>query len=595
MDSHIKILPQELVDQIAAGEVVERPASVIKELVENSLDAGAKNITIEIENGGLNLIKIIDDGAGMSREDARLSLASHATSKLQSLEDLYNIRTLGFRGEALASISAVSEFSLRTKDASSLSGTLVERRGPNVEIREIGWAAGTTVQAQNLFYNVPARRKYLKTAATEFNHAVDLFFNYCLAYPEISWKFFHNQKLVYQFPATNDLSRAGDVLGDETSPHLLALDIKLNDILLRGFVGKPQIARHNRKLQYLFINQRPVNDFLIAKQVKDAFGTLLSKEMYPVYILDLAIENEMVDVNVHPRKLEVRFSEPAIVYRSVYQAVARLLDEQDLIKTVSAFPSSEFVPVKEVLEEKVGRGRTVSAPDYPLETRPSQAAVNFLRPDTIQYRAEPSNIETPLLVPLSNKKLIQIRCAYILAETDKSLKLYDQHACSERVQYERLKQQWQIGQLASQRMLLPQTIQLTPTEARLVNDHQELLTRLGFELADFGGQSFVVEAVPAVLGKEDPKALILEIIGGLEESIIVEDTISQPLDDVLKMFACKSAIKFGDALSEEGMQALLRDLESLENHYTCVHGRPCVVEFKFEDLDKMFKRKSSAT
>jgi DNA mismatch repair protein MutL len=301
-ENKIHLLPPHLINQIAAGEVVERPASVVKELVENSIDAGAKNIRIEIENGGLNLIKVIDDGCGMSRADAEQSILQHATSKILEDADLEKISTLGFRGEALASISSVSDFSLLTKDADSLAGTLLEMQSTGVQLSESSAAKGTVISVRNLFQKIPARKKYLKTTVTEFNHIVDLFFEFCLAYPNIFWKLVHNNKTVYQFPIATLLQRIGDVLGDEIAKNLIEIDIKLIDIHVHGYIGKPQIARNNRKLQYLCINNRPVHEFIVAKQVKDAFGTLLPRDLYPVYILNLQIDTDKVDVNVHPRK-----------------------------------------------------------------------------------------------------------------------------------------------------------------------------------------------------------------------------------------------------------------------------------------------------
>ncbi len=602
----IKILPKELINQIAAGEVVERPASVMKELVENALDAGAENIIVELENGGINLIKVTDDGCGMDREDANLCLVEHSTSKISSSEDLYQIKTLGFRGEALSSISAVSEFCLVTKNKESIIGTSLRMENGQVAVADIGAADGTSVEVKNLFYNIPARKKYLKTAVTEFNHIVDLFLNYCLAYPEISWKLIHNAKTVYQFPAAGLSSRIADCLGDDIAANLLPVDLKREGIQVKGYIGLPAIGRNNRKLQYLFINKRPVNEYIISKQVKSAFGTLLARDLHPVYIFDLIIDPISVDVNVHPRKMEVRFSEPQIIYRAIYQIIAGVLDENELERQVSAKEVKGFVPIGHVLEKKqeqipikkFNRPNTNSDFSQPkiMSTDFRKAIDNFnqrmvhtadeVRPEVF---AEIKNDE-PVFVD-EYKILGQVQNSYIVAQTEEAIKIYDQHASSERIQYEKIVREWQIGKLASQKLLLPQKIELAPTEISLFESNAELLERLGFEIANFSGNSFAVSAVPRFFVNSDIKQIILQILGELTEMAIVDDLPSGPVEEIFKMMACKSAIKFGDELSIEGMEALVADLEKLSNHYTCVHGRPCAIEFKFSELEKMFKRK----
>jgi DNA mismatch repair protein MutL len=594
--SKIKLLSKELINQIAAGEVVERPASVVKELVENSLDAGADKITIEVENGGMNLIRVTDNGSGMNREDAEKSTMQHATSKLEDDSDLFQIKTLGFRGEALASISSVSQFSVLTKNEDSLAGTLVEIKDGEFKVEEAGSAVGTCVTVEQLFYNVPARQKYLKTTVTEFNHVVDLFLSYCLAYPDIAWKLMHNNKPVYQFPAVEAQQRISDALGEDVMKSLIPIDMKLNEIRVQGFVGKPQIARNNRKLQYLFVNKRPVNEFIIAKNVKDAFTTLIPRELFPVYILNMEINNEKVDVNVHPRKLEVRFSEPQIVYRTMYQIISKTLDEHDLVKSMPSEELKKFTPISQVLENKQtgfgsafkGQVREITTPPFDRLKRTRESGVVGFNQTISQTQAAAEPFDSKAEAGI--KILAQVQNSYIIVETEKGIKIYDQHASSERVQYEKIKKQWQIGQLASQKMLIPQNIELAPAESRAVSENVELFLRLGFGVSGFGGNSFAVSAVPRFLAQHDIKKVILEIASDLDSEVEVADKISEPIDRILKMMSCKSAIKFGDQLSEQGMIALIKDLEELGNQYTCVHGRPCVVEFSFVELEKMFKR-----
>ncbi|MBT7007296.1 DNA mismatch repair endonuclease MutL [Candidatus Falkowbacteria bacterium] len=622
----IKILNQDLINQIAAGEVVERPASVVKELVENSIDAGAQNISIEIKNGGINLIKVSDDGAGMNREDAELSIKQHATSKLATTEDLYRINTMGFRGEALASISSVSQFKLITKDNESVAGTIVEIVHNDCNIREIGSPVGTSIEVADLFYNVPARQKYLKTAVTEFNHVVDLFLNFCLAYPEINWKLIHNDKPVYQFPVTDIKTRIADVLGEEVSKNLIEVNFHINEMTVKGVIGKPQIARHNRNLQFLFVNKRPVNEYIVAKKIKDAYSTLISKDLFPVYILNLSVNTDKVDVNVHPRKLEVRFSEPQIVYRTVYSAVSSSLDEHDLVKNISP-TDKNFMPLGKVMQQKF----SPTAEDKSKQNHFSSSSGNALSNQIMQFSkkildhdavsqgglsdspAAPGNIHSPFDSPTpspslqqtvetgmtENQEIIdfnilgQIQNSYILVEVWNGIRIYDQHAVSERLQYEKIKRQWRIGKLSSQKLLLPNNIELTVAEARALSDNKIVLERLGFEISELSGNTFAISAVPQFLINSDIKEVVLEITGGFTEDFVADDTISEPLNKIFNMMSCRSAIKFGDELSEDGMRALINDIERVEDNkakYTCVHGRPCVIEHTFDDLRKMFHR-----
>jgi len=589
--SKIKLLTPELINQIAAGEVVERPASVVKELVENSIDAGAINITVEIENGGLNLIRIVDNGCGMTREDALKSILQHATSKISSQDDLFNIQSLGFRGEALASIAAVSEFSLVTKDEESLAGTHLEFINQEQKVNDIGCSRGTTIAAKNLFYNIPARRKYLKTAVTEFGHIVDLFLSYCLAYPQLNWKLVHHSKPVYQFQLSSLEQRISDVLGREIADNLLPIDIRLNEIQVSGFIGKPQIARNNRKIQYLFINNRPVNEFIVAKQVKDAFGSLIPRDLYPVYILNLKIDNDRIDVNVHPRKLEVRFSEPQVIYRTIYHAVSRTLDEMDLVKNVQIESIKRIIPIQTSSAQTKTNFSFNQPNNYRVPTVNSNINFQkeFISPTT---DTKPIVESTELEMGRVRKIIGQIQNSYIVVETKEGMKIYDQHATSERIQYERIKKQWEIGTLSSQKMMIPQTVELTPAEVQIVEANQALLVRLGFELSAFGGQSYALSAVPQFLVGQDMKKVIFEVLADLEDNYVGAELIPPAVDRVFKMMSCRSAIKFGDTLSLSGMEALINDLEKLGSQYTCVHGRPCVFSLSFEELEKIFKRRN---
>lgn len=598
MSNKINILSQDLINQIAAGEVVERPASVVKELVENSLDAGAKNITIEIENGGINLVQVSDDGSGMSAEDARLSIVQHATSKIGNLNDLFNIGTLGFRGEALASISSVSHFQLITRRVQDQAGTELTFDEQQMSIASIGCPIGTTVKVKNLFYNVPARQKYLKTAVTEFNHIVDLFINYALAFPKVGWKFLHNGRMVYHFPPVTDSQiRIMEVLGKEIATQLIPCNINAVEMKLDGFIGRPQIARNNRRLQFLFVNGRPVNEFIIAKRIKDAYDTLLPNNLFPVYILNLIVDPQKVDVNVHPRKLEVRFSDPQKIYQFVYRQVADLLDRNELVKNIQS-PNLNWGSQS---------GRQSFEPtnfvNQPLEF--NYSAKNSYSPNS--FSTMPKNNFSNLLSSnenssddnqLRNYRVIgQVNNSYITVETKEGLRIYDQHATSERVQYEKIKKQWLEKNIMRQSLLLPQNIDLSVAEANMVRDKIDFLAQFGFELSEFSNNSFVINAVPQIISQKKYVEDLQEIISDLMEYSDINDGVATEIpavvNRVLNRMSCRSAIMFGDALTIEQMYELIDSLLLAPDKYkyTCVHGRPCVIEYTFGELERLFKRK----
>ena len=590
-DNKIKLLPKELIDQIAAGEVVERPASVVKELVENSLDAGAKNISIEIENGGINLVKITDDGCGMSSTDALLSVAQHATSKIGNVADLFQIQTLGFRGEALASISSVSDFTLETRRAEDLSGTQIKIHDHQTENSAIGCPVGTSIAVRDLFYNIPVRKKYLKTAVTEFNNIVDLFLNYVLSYPEISFKLSHNGKMVYQYSSVTEWQdRLYEVLGAEISNFLIPVEFNSLELKVTGFIGRPQLARNNRRLQYLFVNKRPVNEFVIAKRIKDAYETLIPNNMFPVFLLHLHVEPSRVDVNVHPRKLEVRFSDPQKIYQLVYRCVSDALDKNELVKSI-------LTPT------------FYSAPSVP-ESRPStpgfsfQPSSNINSQPSMNYGNRPANNWLPSTESASfirenqenrDYRIIgQVHNSYIIVEAATGLRIYDQHAVSERVQYEKIKNDWLAGGIAKQQLLIPRTMSFSPGEASLLQTQLEKLVQFGFEITPFGQNDFAVNAVPQILAKKDYEAAIRELVSTLESNDNENEgpEIDGAVNRVLNMMSCRSAVKFGDVLSFLEMTVLLDNLAKCDNRYTCVHGRPCVLEYPHAELEKLFKRRT---
>ncbi|MFZ5365329.1 MAG: DNA mismatch repair endonuclease MutL [Patescibacteria group bacterium] len=616
----IKVLPQDIINQIAAGEVIERPSSVVKELVENSLDAGASTIEIEIKNGGLNLIKVIDNGSGMSGEDALLSVKQHATSKISLIDDLFRISSFGFRGEALASIASVSKFSLQTKDQDSISGNRITIYNQEVRSASVGCPQGTCVSVEDLFYNVPARKKYLKTVSTEFNHILELFTRFALIHGKVSWKLIHNGKTVFHLPSTPKwLERIELLLGERIAQNVFGLRINMLDVEFNGYLGKPQIASKSRANQFLYINKRPVNEHIISKSVKDAFQTLIPRDYYPVYLMNLRIDPFKLDVNVHPRKLEVRFSEPQTVYRSVYRAVSATLDKNNLVKTIytpapieqaeNQLEKTGFFDIKSALESKSrdlkmpSPGQIKRAVDFnhSMYALPKSArrlmpgdkiTVSSAEPMAVKFQPVEFKQEKIELVREEDvwKIIGQIKNSYIIVETGEGLKIIDQHAASERVQFEKIISSWKTDKLRSQSLLLPVLIDMSSLEMAKIHKYQSQLNRLGFSIDVFGENTVKINAVPALLKNSDIQKLFFEVAAELDDRIN-NGELTEPIRKILNILSCRSAVKFGDDLTLDEMKSLIAQLRSLDNQYTCVHGRPAIIDMSYGELEKLFSRK----
>jgi len=616
----IKILPQDIINQIAAGEVIERPASVIKELVENSLDAGADNIEIEIKNGGINLIKVSDNGHGMDEQDAKLSIIQHSTSKIDRVNDLFSINSFGFRGEALASIASVSKFTLQTKDQDSLSGAEISNTSGQLAKSQTACPQGTIVLIEDLFHNVPARKKYLKTANTEYNHILELFTRFALIHGKINWKLIHNNKVIFHLPKTDKwLDRIELLLGERIASNMLGLKVNMVDVGFTGYIGKPQIAAKSRQHQHLYVNKRPVGEHIISKSVKDAFQTLIPKDLYPAFIINLNIDPYKIDVNVHPRKLEVRFSEPQIIYRSTYRAISATLDKNNLVKTIQTPVDSDhaetmqektgFSDIKSTIQTKQKNFKTPASDQikkavdfnhsmYALPKKAKQVVegqkvdVQIDADTEIKMRpVEFAQEKIELVKEQTDWKIIgQIKNSYIIVETGEGIKIIDQHAASERIQFEKIKKQFETEKVNSQKLLLPQTIDLSVVEMSKINHLQPILGKFGFSIDIFGEKTVKLNAVPAMLKDMEIENTFLEILTELDEQIAL-DKITEPITKVLNIMSCRSAVKFGDELGLEEMKALIKQLRSLDNQYTCVHGRPAVIDMNYNELEKLFSRK----
>jgi DNA mismatch repair protein MutL len=611
----IKLLPENLINQIAAGEVVERPASVIKELVENAVDAGAKRITIEVNEGGENFMRVTDDGSGMDKEDALMAFERHATSKIATNEDLFNINSLGFRGEAIASIASVSYMTLQTKKRGSLEGTIVICEGGRItKNSSIGVPEGTQIEVKQLFFNTPARRKYLKNPLTEYGHILDTVTGIALAFPQVAFKMVHDDKPVFELPSTEDcLVRIRALLGRNISDELLPVFYGHSQIGLTGYVGKPLIARGNRNGQYLFVNGREVKSHVLAYAVKQGFHSLLPKEKNPVFLLFFEINAKFVDVNVHPRKQEVRFADEKEIFRIVLHSCEKALDKYVLAPSVgTGAPENYYTERKQqsldldgntaVTESPVAVGVAEApveanfpastfevnptsdvAPTFEVEKSPAlygQESSSEDRSGTAEIRVGGEEI-----LPLA-----QIGNSYILCEQGSRLIIVDQHAAHERIRYTEIIEQYDKKEKNVQQLLMPEQFELSHKEVAVLNDNMEILKGMGFEIEPFGGNTFSVHAVPAFIVKQDLRAVILGLIDDIENNASKGDFTNRR-ERALIYMACRSAVKFGDKLSTEEQKALLKKLQTLAKPYTCPHGRPTMVTMTFEELERRFGRK----
>lgn len=590
----IKILPENLINQIAAGEVVERPSSVIKELIENSIDAGSDEIIMEIKDSGKTFIKIKDNGCGMSREDCELALQRHATSKIFNENDLWKISTMGFRGEALASIASVSKMVLKSRRKEDLSGTEIDCEGGEIRfVKEVGMSTGTQVEVYNLFFNTPARQKYLKKESTEFGHIVGIFNMIALSHPEIAFKLIDDGRVVSEFSKSTDLiSRIADIFGKPTADAMLPVFYGGSSFQIDGFVGKPLLSRSTSQYQYFFVNGRGIQHHLLANIIKSAFHSMLMENKKPVFIINIKIDPALIDVNVHPRKIEIRFEDQEALIKTMYGCIKTALEKNNLIpkgfteakRYMSGLPSFEsqfadgkrFGSTKPQNDEKVVPGQLFAAMNF------SREILKEREPQTLQQNGQ-NGIS-------SIHSITQIANSYIVAQNEEGLVLIDQHAAHERVRYEQLMGQFENQKKSVQPLLVPQQLELSKEELTLIEENSEIFENLGFEIEPFGNNTFVVQAVPAFLSRED----IDIVIKGVLDDVINKKNPSKlqgKSEEIITYMSCRSAIKFGQKLSLDEMQALIMQMEKLQRPYTCPHGRPTMVSLTLDELNKMFGRK----
>lgn len=642
--SKINVLDSNTINQIAAGEVVERPSSVVKELVENAVDAKATAVTVEIKDGGISYIRITDNGIGIDKSDIPIAFYRHSTSKIKSVEDLLVVSSLGFRGEALSSIAAVSQIELMTKTTGSLIGTRYKiEGGEEKSIEDIGCPQGTTFIVRNLFYNTPARRKFLKTAMTEAGYISDLLHRLALSHPEISFKFINNGQIKLH---TTGNMRLKDIIynvyGRDITANLLEVSAKAGSTEISGFIGKPLICRGNRAYENYFINGRYIRSGIITKAIEEAYKNFIMVHKYPLTVLHFKIDTSLIDVNVHPTKMEIRFNNDEEIYRLVYHAIRQALEGRELIPQVEinsekkahkekpeekqrpSIPEpfekmrraamlreaqNEYTPVKLTAQKALTPAstrtltpastpntetKTVVTPSVTAETKVAAvpAATTENKTAAVPKKTEQLSLfESPLLsreARSSHKLIGQVFDTYWIVEYDGKMFIIDQHAAHEKVLYEKILARYKASNPSSQLLEPPMILSLSMKEETALKEHMDSFTALGFEIEPFGGSEYAVRAVPMDLYGFKAKDIIVEMIDQISSEIghLNDDMIA----DRLATAACKAAVKGNQQLSFKEADTLIELLLQAKNPYTCPHGRPTIISMSKYELEKKFKR-----
>ena len=640
----IQLLDQKTIDNIAAGEVIERPASVVKELVENAVDAKANAVTVEIKDGGMTLIRVTDNGIGIPKDQVKTAFLRHATSKIRSVEDLLSVSSLGFRGEALSSISAVAQVELVTKTAESFSGVSYKIYGGEEEaFEDIGAPDGTTFLVKNLFYNTPARRKFLKSATTEAGYVEQMMVHIALSHPEISFKFIHNNKnKIY----TSGNGKVKDIIyhiyGRDVAGALIPLEAQNEDVKVTGFVAKPYVSRGNRNYESYFINGRYIKSSIIYKAIEEGYRTFTMKHRYPFVCLDFKIDQELLDVNVHPTKMEIRFRNGREIYELVVDAVRAALLQKDLVQDVlretpkkKELPKTKEVKKPEPFEvnrrkeeiqkvEQQGQGvqqkvekqrqgvqQQIEKPSHPVKKtltasesskntkKPTYAGLNYntQKKEFPQYKTDElsSNQMTLREDPVfsvqarpDRKILGQLFKTYWLIEYEDQLFIMDQHAAHEKVNYERLMKNFKEKEIYSQRLEPPMVVTVSMTEAEALTRYKDAFAGLGFMIESFGGNEYCIREVPANLYGIGERDLFMELLDAVSQENGTLDT--EVIASKIATMACKMSIKGNQRVSLMEVEHLLDELMKLENPYQCPHGRPTIIKMSKYEIDKKFKR-----
>jgi len=611
--NRIKILPENLANKIAAGEVVQRPESVVKELLENAVDADAKNIEVIIKQAGKSLIQVCDDGSGMTEEDVKLCIQKHATSKIYDYKDLEAIKTLGFRGEALSSIGAVSQFEIKTETRDEEIGTLLKiENDTQITIEKTSAAKGTCVSVKNLFYNTPARRKFLKTDGTELKHIIDTFNKLALSNPEISFKFYNNDNLVFDYAACSTEDRLKQVFADNILDGVVPVYEKTEYITLKGFIGKPTLLTKSKGDQYLFLNKR----FVISKQINhavfNAYENILEKGDYPFFVLFLSIDPSRVDVNIHPSKLEVKFDDDRDVYHFVMAVIKKSLGMHDLVPSMTFDETENDEKLRFEPFNKTNAGDFSDRPSF-IERREripvtdkeidlvfgsltsdikrkesSSNAQSFLDEEEKDIFADNKTVESHVKSPEETTFITQLHNKYILSQIKSGLMIIDQHVAHERILYEKILNRLEANMPFSQHLLFPLTIQFDPGSIEILQALNPLLNQIGFQLKFFSKNTIVIEGVPEDIKSGSEERILREFIK--EYSVNDREKKLEQKDNIAKSYSCKAAIKAGDKLSEKEMHLLIDQLFATSMPYVCPHGRPIIIKISLEEFDRRFGR-----
>jgi len=641
-----------MINKIAAGEVIERPASVVKELVENSIDAGATRIDVSLENAGSTLIRIVDNGCGIDAEQLPLALLPHATSKLASADDLFHILSFGFRGEALASVAEISQLILKSRTAESTTGAMIQSNGgEHSEPVSCGMPVGTLIEVRNLFFNTPVRRQYLKSTTTEFGHVTEAFTRLALPQPQIHFTLKHNDRIVYELPPSRDpLARIRQLFGEEIVREMIAIESpKTAAVRVSGFVSHPNQHRPNNRMQYFFLNRRFIRDRALQHALNEAYRGILLGGRFPLAFLQIELPADSFDVNVHPTKMEVRFLDSNRVYSGFLSAIREKFLESDLRSRIHTSPTTkegatdnpppwESDDPQHALDPATAERKRQSVQDWilqvprepgtaspqlsrstgfpsmrerqyddrsrlsihhlpdrePLEPPRHFTAQNpppppTLSPVEVDPEGEVVTVSDRVAVTSEGHLVVQMLNRYLVMETEEGIALIDQHALHERILYEQLKERMNTGQLESQRLLMPVPVDLSPKECSCVQENGDFFKTLGLSVEPFGGNTVLISAFPAVLSKTPPEEILWAMIEPfLGSGKKLEQ--SELLDELLHSMACKAAIKAGNRLSTESMQHLI-GLAAAEIHsHHCPHGRPSTVILTRDEIDKMFER-----
>lgn len=619
MASLIQVLDEQTINKIAAGEVVERPSSVVKELVENAIDADATEITVEVDGGGEVLIRVSDNGKGMTREDAMLAVMRHATSKIRTAEDLTEVLSLGFRGEALASISAVSRFMLKTRQEGDALGTELLIEGGTMRYAEdVGCALGTTISVEDLFFNTPARKKFLKKPQTETTNINHIVTKLSLSHPEIAFKLIANQKLLVKTPGTNKLfDTIGSLYGAKVAAEIVPLDKTEDGVTVRGYLAKPAVLKSNRQWQTFLVNGRIINSRFLAKAIDNAYHSLLPKSGFPMVVLELIMPTADVDINVHPQKSEVKFADDSKLYRLVYHAVTDVLGEVarsgDIASDVEKPRYEMYVPrttqARESYPSLAFETNHIPMNETVHTTRSAISATAIRSTDELPWSSQEETMplsagyrvqeDVPVYHAVSRETVCederkierfyplgQVYECYIVAQNENGLFLIDQHAAHERILYDRFAAA--TDSVPSQQLLIPQIMEFTQDEYDIIAENEAIFMNLGFALDPVGPQTFRLKEMPADVPSDEAEAIIREILMAYRN--MHEPSARELRHHGLQIAACRAAIKAGEILTMRQMQILLRELSETTMPYTCPHGRPCMIRFDVKDLDKMFKR-----